>query len=126
MNRSLPRFARASAAFLILAISGTTNIANAASINLPPGSKVKIHGHTASVFLDNGVSGQYECTCSWPGKGTCSTGQSGQRLTCGKDGLNDTCTSDCQLTISTTGLSPAMKARMNAAGLTGTVGPAAH
>jgi hypothetical protein len=113
--------------FVLTALLAAVPTAQADSIKLPPGTKTKLHGQTSSVYLDNGVSGTFDCSCAGVNAtGTCSLSVSGGLMICGK-GKTDTCNAECNLVTTTKGLSGAMAARMHAvSGAGATVGPMAH
>jgi hypothetical protein len=111
-----------------LALGAATGVTLAESIKLPPGTKVKIVGHSGTVALDNGVSGSFDCSCSQgngPAPGTCSLIKSGNVMSCVK-GATDTCNDSCGFGTVTKGITAAISARMRAAGGGAAIAPAAH
>ena len=52
----------------------------------------------------SGVTGTFNCDCVSPGSGTCQVSQGPGGLSCSKG--NGTCTGECELHTTTTGLTP--------------------
>ena len=129
MTIRVRRFILNAAIVLALCLIATIGVdqSSASSIKIPPGTSVKVHGHSAAVAMDNGIAGTYNCSCTngmGNAAGTCSLTSTGTVMVCTK-GTARSCNGTCSLTTTTTGLNGAMAARARAASQNH-MAPAAH
>jgi len=76
-------------------------VGHTSTLEIPPGAKVTITGMTVRLANSDGTGkSESQCSCGYPGKGTCQLTQTAHDMSCivGKG----TCTSDCSWTTTTT------------------------
>jgi hypothetical protein len=91
-------------AFVVIALptrDAATQERKKSFIRLPSGAEVRIQGQAATAMMPTGIAGSFDCQCK--GDGTCTVESTKGGLACYK-GSKDTCNSDCELSVTTSGL----------------------